>query len=290
MNTSHSLRLRLPTDRPFTELKDEQTALVNPDSHELHNAEDEVRAHEERICNGSQCQPISDLAQIIRLVHTSMISRLGIRTLFFLDGQQIDSLKGSLIFLNDHLPIQCNWQSNDNLVTNVLVSYAAHRFQLLQDEGQSNAMLSNDHVLAEVSEKVKNWLQQSHLNLFNVLQNIRDLHENLARAREQLNSYATQMSCTLLPIELRPEDLLCLFAPEHTAIIHRIATKIDQLEQKCLAGIDQVEPITFAIANRSSKATAHGLPTFVYLDRCSTQIPLFDENKHLHNIVDGIRK
>ena len=177
MKTYHSLRLRLPTDRPFTELKNEQTALVNPDSHELHNAEDEVRAHEERICNRSQCQPISDLAQIIRLVHTSMISRLWIRTLFFLDGQQIDSLKGSLMFLNDHLPIQCNWESNDKLVTNVLVSYAAHRFQLLQDEGQNNAMLSNYHVLTEVSEKVK---KLAATKPFELVQRSRE-HQRLAR-------------------------------------------------------------------------------------------------------------
>ena len=58
------------------------------------------------------------------------------------------------------------------------------------------------------------------------LRAIKSIHHDLSLAQNQLKNFTRDSTCSLLPIVIRPEDLLCLLAPELTNIIRDVCAKI----------------------------------------------------------------
>ncbi|CAF4831736.1 unnamed protein product, partial [Rotaria sp. Silwood2] len=103
----------------------------------------------------------------------------------------------------------------------------------------------------------------------------------------QMKNFTGHTSCSILPIEIRPEDLICLFAPEYTTIIEAICEKVNEIDEFLSCRRDKIESIKLSLTKSSSKKRAtHGLSSYVYLNQSSTSVFLFDKHKHIHYILD----
>ncbi|CAF4820506.1 unnamed protein product, partial [Rotaria sp. Silwood1] len=135
------------------------------------------------------------------------------------------------------------------------------------------------------STELHEWTKKANLNVFNMLGNIKRIHDDLNLAQNQMKNFPSDSSCNLLPVDIRPEDLLCLLAPEHTSIIQMICSKFNDIELFLSCRTDKVEPMHLS-ATLSSLTATHGLSSYIYRHQTS-MISLFDRQKHIHYIVNA---
>ncbi|CAF5117076.1 unnamed protein product, partial [Rotaria magnacalcarata] len=226
------------------------------------------------------------LSEIIRLTHAQASNQTWLRALCLLTSDKKDLLRTILMQLNDDLAMQIerdpnNIENDRTLVDDVALSYAQFRVDLLNEESNRD-MLSNYINVARLSTELREWTKNANLNVFNVLENIKKISDDLNRAQNQMKNFLSDSSCSLLPVDLRPEDLICLLLPENTSAIQMICLKLNDIDLFLSCRIDKVEPMHLSVTLSPSIAT-HGLASFVYRQQ-TTKIPLFDRQRHIQYV------
>ncbi|CAF5046710.1 unnamed protein product, partial [Rotaria sp. Silwood1] len=177
-----------------------------------------------------------------------------------------------------------NHDENKNiLIDNFAFAYAQFRFDLLNVEAKQG-MLSNYIDIANLVTNIQQWTKKANLNVFNMFDNIKKISDDLNLAENRMQNFTTSVSCSLLPIDIRPEDLICLFVPEYTSIMLVICEKYNQIDEFLNGRINKIEPLQLPLIVSSSGAT-NGLSSFIYRDQ-STSTSLFDKQKHIYEITD----
>ncbi|CAF1156114.1 unnamed protein product, partial [Adineta ricciae] len=282
-----SLQIYLPFDRPISNLNEQQIRITHPIEIDLTKNFEEFERIQENIFQRSHCKTLFDVDQLPRLVHTSIINQLWLHTLSLFNKENYEEFKSSLMLLNDDLTIKYNCQSNEKFFFNEIIRiYSQHRCQLLINEWKQKESLSNYRLVADFIRTFKHWPRNLHVNMFNLLDHIQMFNDIFNNTRNRLKNYTTEMICDLLPIEIRPEDLICFFAPQYTTIINELIKKLEQIDEKLSCKIDEIEPISLTFLDPSTDEKSHGLVSFFYYDQHSRKIPLFDERKHIHYIID----
>ncbi|CAF4118033.1 unnamed protein product [Rotaria magnacalcarata] len=86
---------------------------------------------------------------------------------------------------------------------------------------------------------------------------------------------------------MRPEDLICLFAPEYTTIIQLICSKVNDIDQFLSNRTAKIESIQLSSTISPEIKLTHGLSSYFYVNQSSAPTHLFDRQKHIHYIIDG---
>ncbi|CAF4714144.1 unnamed protein product, partial [Rotaria sp. Silwood2] len=247
---------------------------------------DQLKIHIETISIHSQSHLFEDINQLIRLTHSYLSNQIWIRTMSLLKLSTTEQLRNCLILLSDDLARQCGFISSNSLLINVPLAYGRFRCDLLIEQSKCE-MISDYSNVAYLTNKIRDWMTEAHLNVFNLLENIKKISDNINCAQNQMKNFTGDTSCSILPIEIRPEDLICLFAPEYTTIIEAICEKVNEIDEFLSCRRDKIESIKLSLTKPSSeKRATHGLSSYVYLNQSSTSVFLFDKHKHIHYILD----
>ena len=287
VNQYTTFYVSLPNDRPIYELTQNTLSLDSPDITTT-NHQSDLKKFREHIHNSSKAHSFKALNEIIRLTHAQVSNQTWLRALCLLTTNDKDLLRTILMLLNDDLALQFEHDTNhiDNdrtLLDNVALTYAQFRCDLLNEEANRD-MLSNYISVACLSTQLREWTKVAHLNVFNLLENIKGISDDLNRAQNQMKNFPLDSSCSLLPVDLRSEDLICLLLPENTSIIQMICSKLNEIDLFLSCRIDKVEPMHLSATLSLLEAT-HGLSSFVYRQQAST-ISLFDKQRHIYLIFN----
>ncbi|CAF3213457.1 unnamed protein product [Rotaria socialis] len=288
INHYTAFHVHLPNDEDIHEISADELIIENEEIIK-NDYSDALKAFLKKISNHSQSYSFTDLSESIRLIHAYVSNQMWIRTMCLSKSSTNEQLRTYLILLNDDLAIQCGYDfsNSDSLLVNVALAYGQFRCDILTEETK-HEMLSNYAAVARLTIELQDWMGKAHLNVFNILENIKTISDNLNRVQNQLRNYnSDNISFSLLPIEMRPEDLICLFAPECTAIIQSICSKVNDIDEFLSNRTAKVESIPLLSTVRPKIEPAHGLSSYVYLNQPSTPTYLFDRSKHIHYIIDG---
>ncbi|CAF0973759.1 unnamed protein product [Adineta steineri] len=284
MKNYTSFEIHLPADTKIHEITEKELTFKDP-STTLYDSVENFQTILEQISIHNQSQSFPDANKLLRLAHTYVSNRIWVSVMSRLSGTMNNQLKNDLILLNDDLAIQAGTEITKELIVNVTIAYAQYRYDLLNEE-RSRDMISNYSSVSKLINELRNWMEQSHLNVFNILENIKSISDNLTQAENQRKSFPAEISCSLLPIEIRPEDLICLFTPEYSTVIGTITEKIDQLDKYFSCQINQIDPIQLSSTEEPKGAAHFGLASFFYSTETSENSFLFDRKKHIYYIFD----
>ncbi|CAF5061885.1 unnamed protein product, partial [Rotaria sp. Silwood1] len=237
----------------------------------------------------SKANQSTQLNQIIRLTHTQVSDQTWIKAMSLLTTNDQEELKKILMILNDDLAMQIEQEStnqdntNDKLINNIILDYAQFRCDLLNEETK-RGMLSNYIDVARLSSELRQWTTKTDLNVFNMLETIRKFKDDLNLAQNQMKNFTSNASCNLLPVVIRPEDLICLLAPEYTTTIEIIFRKFNEIDLFLSCRINKIEPMQLSTIP-SNIQTDIGLSSYIYR-RDKQIISLFDKQKHIHSLIN----
>lgn len=120
--------------------------------------------------------------------------------------------------------------------------------------------------------------------MFNLLENLKKLYDELHLGRNQLRKFPLDSTCHFLPVDLRPEDLLCFFASECICIIQMICSKFNEIDHFLSCRLNKIQFIFFSKLP-SSLTGRTGPNSYVYHHERTT-ISLFDKHKHIYYIIE----
>ena len=276
----------LPDDRSIHQLNEMDLEFTRTSNNRfnsksnLQNFRDIIRR------NSAINHSFSSLNQLIRLTHVQIRSQTWIRAISLLLSNNKDQLRTILMILNDDLAMQFERTSSDRHIfeDQVISTYAQYRCELLQEENH-HQMISNYIDVAHLTRELHQWMNNAHLNVFNLFEMLKKLHDELHLSENQLRNFPRDSTCHFLPIDLRPEDLLCFFAPEYTSMIQMICSKFTEIDLFLSCRLNKIEPIYFSTIRPSSTART-GLSSYVYHHE-NISIAVFDQSKHIYYIVEG---
>ena len=279
----------LPDDRPIHQLNQNELEFTQVSIDQL-NSKSNLKNFCEIIRGNSLINhSFSSFNQLIRLTHVQIQSQTWIRAICLLFSNEKDQLRTILMFLNDDLAMESQRTSSNEINQHtfedkVILTYAQYRCKLLIEEN-NHQMLSNYIDIAHLTNELHQWTNNTHLNVFNLFETMKKLHDELHLSQNQMRNFLLDSTCHFLPIDLRPEDLLCFFAPEYTSIIQKICLKFHEIDLFLSCRLNKLEPIDISKILPSTIAQT-GLSSYVYHHE-KRIIPLFDRHKHIYYITEG---
>ncbi|CAF1312641.1 unnamed protein product, partial [Rotaria sordida] len=285
INQYTTFNVTLPDDESIHEINETELSFNINNVHIL-NYENELKFLQENIKNSSQGNQFNELSNVIRLTNAHVSSQTWLRAACLLKSDNKDELRDILMKLNNDLVMQLerglnNEENKNTFIDNFAFAYAQFRSDLLNVETKQG-MLSNYIDIAKLVNSIQQWTKKTNLNIFNMFDNIKKISDDLNLAENRMQNFTTNVSCSLLPIDIRPEDLICLFIPEYTSIMLVICEKFNQINEFLSGRINKIEPLQLPSFVSSNGAT-NGLSSFIYRDQ-STSTPLFDRQKHILEI------
>ncbi|CAF3985722.1 unnamed protein product [Rotaria magnacalcarata] len=138
---------------------------------------DTLKVFLKKVSNHSQSYSFTDLSESIRLIHAYVSNQMWIRTMCLSKSSTNEQLRTYLMLLNDDLAIQCGYDfsNSDSLLVNVALAYGQFRCDILTEETK-HEMLSNYAVVARLTIELQDWIEKAHLDVFNILENIKTIN------------------------------------------------------------------------------------------------------------------
>ena len=294
INQYTSVNIALPNDQLIHQITDRELQMDHQAT-DLSNHQKDVEAFSTHFQQSSQAKQSTELNQIIRLTHAQVSDQTWIQAMSLLTSNRQSELKTILMTLNDDLAMQVERQSSlpentaehDLLTSNIVSTYAQFRCDLLNEETKRD-MLSSYSTVACLSRELREWTTKTDLNVFNMLETIQKFKNDLSLAQNQMKNFTDQASCNLLPVDIRPEDLICLFAPEQTPTIQTIFAKFQEVDAFLACRSEKIEAMQLPTLTATSSAN-HGLASYVY-HRDKATVALFDKPKHILPVVAATSK
>ncbi|CAF4351995.1 unnamed protein product, partial [Rotaria sp. Silwood2] len=285
INQYTTSNVTLPDDEPIHEIHEVELSLQMNNTRTL-NYENELNILQQNIKNSSQGNQFNELSNVIRLTNAHVSSQTWLRAASLLKSNNNDELRDTLMKLNNDLAMQLERGLNNEDDKNILMdhfafAYAQFRSDILNVEAEQG-MLSNYIDIATLANSIQQWTKKTNLNVFNMFDNIKKISDDLNLTENRMQNFTTNVSCSLLPIDIRPEDLICLFIPEYTTVMLTICEKFNQIDEFLSGRINKIEPLQLPSFVSSNGAT-NGLSSFTYRDK-SISTPLFDKQKHIVEI------
>ncbi|CAF1360663.1 unnamed protein product [Adineta steineri] len=292
----------LPSDQPIEPIHNEDLKLINSNLN-VNDSENDYKNIQDNICNGIKTsQDKITLTQLINITDSQISSRTWTNAISLLQkSDDINELKTTLSVLNDDLAFQVERilatlkSTNTNQTTdtstimddtvkgNILTAYSKFRYEQLKTDF---SLISNYNGISQVTDKIIEWKKTIKINMLNIYECIEMLSKNLTITQNQLKNFTKNSVCVLLPIILRPEDLLCLFIPQYTNTIEDVCRKYNEFDLS-LTTNQSIDPIQLININEFSSTIHIGLHQFFYDDNNTPlsdkqkHIPLFDKQKHI---------
>ncbi|CAF5043302.1 unnamed protein product, partial [Rotaria sp. Silwood1] len=285
INQYTAFNVVLPDDESIHEII-ETELIFNSKYDNTLNYQNKLKELQENIKNNSQGNQFNELNNVIRLTNAHVSSQTWLRAACLLKSDNKDELRDTLMKLNNHLVMQLergsnNEENKNTFIDNFAFAYAQFRSDLLNVQAKQG-MLSNYIDIAKLVNSIQQWTKTTNLNIFNMFHNIKKISDDLNLAENRMQNFTTNVSCSLLPIDIRPEDLICLFIPEYTTVMLSICEKFNQIDEFLSGRTNKIEPLQLPSFVSSNGAT-NGLSSFIYRDQ-STSTPLFDKQKHIVEI------
>ncbi|CAF4794749.1 unnamed protein product, partial [Rotaria sp. Silwood1] len=301
------LKKNIPKINAITPLTFDDLQL---DNSKLKTSNQEIffRDQQTQITKASSSQSFTQLAQVTGLINQQVANRTWIQALSLVAQNEWIStnsssslyLKKAISSLSNTLAIQLErtlsstiGDPNDQqiliLANNITLAYVQFRCNLLNEEAK-NKRLSNYEAIAEFSKAINDWKKVLHVHVLNMFESVQMIIHDLTFTRNCIKNYTNDASCCLVPIIIRPEDILCLLAPEQTLIIRTISanyTKIDEyLSDPALmtSNFDKTTLLEFDETTITSNITT-GLASFIY-DNDPKKLLINREN-HLNYIINS---
>ncbi|CAF1361600.1 unnamed protein product [Adineta steineri] len=283
----------LPSDQPFESIRDQDIKLIHPNLR-VNDYGNDYKNIQDNINNAIKTtEDKIKLNQLINITDSQISSQTWTNAISLLrQSDKIDELKTILSVLNDDLAFQVErilTTSNtaninqttdirrivdDTVKGNILTTYSKFRYEQLKTDF---SLISNYNGISQMTDKIIEWKKTIKINLLNIYECIKMISKNLTITQNQLKNFTKNSICVLLPIVLRPEDLLCLLVPQYTNIIEDVCRKYNEFDLS-LTTNQSIDPIQL-INNVEFLSTIHiGLNQFFYEDN---NIPLFDKQKHI---------
>ncbi|CAF3506451.1 unnamed protein product [Rotaria sp. Silwood1] len=289
INHYATFHVHLPNDEGIHEITDKELVLADQNMIEG-DYSDELKDIIENISNHSKPYDFSALEESIRVIHVHVLDQMWIHTTSLTKSSTHEHVRNSLLLLNDDLAIRCGYDfsNSDSFLGDVVFAYGQYRCDVLIKE-TNHKMLSNYEAIARLVTEIQDWRTKAHLNAFSLLENIKKISDYLNQIENELKNYkSANINFNLLPIETRPEDLLCIFAPEYPTLIQSICSKINDLDKFLSNRMSTLEAIELSLTITPAATPTHGLSTYVYLNQHSTPVYLFDRQKHIHYIINSV--
>ncbi|CAF4993629.1 unnamed protein product, partial [Rotaria sp. Silwood1] len=214
INQYTAFNVILPDDESIHEII-ETELIFNSKYDNTLNYQNKLKELQENIKNNSQGNQFNELNNVIRLTNAHVSSQTWLRAAYLLKSDNKDELRDILMKLNNDLAMQLERDLNNDENKNILIdnfafAYAQFRFDLLNVEAKQG-MLSNYIDIANLVTNIQQWTKKANLNVFNMFDNIKKISDDLNLAENRMQNFTTNVSCSLLPLDIRPEDLICLF-------------------------------------------------------------------------------
>ena len=295
INEYTTFNVNLPRDEPIHRIDEEELVLI-PGRTDLINVESQLTKITDDIQKCNEARPLAALTQIIHLTHAQVSDQTWLRVMNLLKpSQNIEELRNALMTFRDDLAMDIERDPKktvdiDIIADRVTLAYSQFRCDLLIEESEQD-MLMNYTTVSSLSISLREWMKKVDLNVFNMFETIKAIGDDLNRARNQMKSFSKDASCSLLPVDLRPEDIFCLLAPEYTTHVRITCDQFQQIDDFLAGRIDRVETMPKLPTSTSIKALT-GLASFEHQDpKDKTKTyPFFDLAKDIHDIVTEATK
>ncbi|CAF3665321.1 unnamed protein product [Rotaria sp. Silwood1] len=279
-----TLQMNLPQDGEIPSIdKDQLSQKVSSEQTLGHHLKHFVQ----NINKCEQASQLTDLNHMIRLTHAQVSDQTWLHTINLLGKDpKNEKLSQFLMFFRDDLAMEL--QDDPTKTDQIILAYSQFRCGLLIEEARQN-MLINYETIANLLKSLNEWMKNSQLNVFNLIETIKNIGDNLNRLRSQMRNFRIDAICNVLPIDLRPEDIFSLLIPEYTSHVRLCSEKFDQIGQKLSQRVNQVESIIFP-SNDPMTKVHFGLASFQYRDGddpTKTQA-IFDDRKCIRDIANGL--
>ncbi|CAF2124846.1 unnamed protein product [Rotaria magnacalcarata] len=302
------LKCKLPQIQSASSLTHDEIHFDNAQTR-IFDYENEFEKEQKQIRESSSSESFYQLEQIGELINQQVSNRIWLESLSILSSKDwistdllSNQLKRIMSSLNNHLSIQLerilsstdenrNEQQISSLVDNITVAYIKFRLNLLESELKFGR-ICNFEIIAKLSSALNDWKQVYHVHFLNMFESIQSIMHHLIFTRNCIKNYTIDSNCCLLPVVLRPEDILCLITPEQSESIRIISsnyTKIDNyLSNPTLMEFtfDKTSLLqcneTVSSANTIQINT--GLSSFIYNNDRNQSLINYD--KHLNYIIE----
>ncbi|CAF4763759.1 unnamed protein product, partial [Rotaria sp. Silwood1] len=290
INQYTTFNVHLPRDEPIHRIEIDEISL-NSSQTGLVTVDNRLKEITDIIHKSSEAHPLTELNQIVRLTHVQVSDQTWIHVMRLLkSSSDLEQLRNSLMVFRDDLAMDIERDpqkadANKIIIDKVTLAYSQFRCDLLIEESNKD-MLINYTTVSRFSITLRQWMEKTHLNVFNIFETIKSISDDLNRAHNQMKNFSADASCSLLPVDLRPEDILSLFAPEYTIHVRMICDKFLEIDDFLAGRIDKVEQILSLPTTASIKCLS-GLASLKYRDSIDPKKTylLFDQTKDIDDIV-----
>ncbi|CAF4262361.1 unnamed protein product, partial [Rotaria sp. Silwood2] len=280
-----TFQVNLPNDDEIIKLSQDNLTLKPEENTDKHVETNDLKGLADAINQASQVHPLLDLSHMIRLTHAQVSDQTWLKAMNLLRSMKdIDELRKLLMMFRDDLAMEIS--EDQSKFHRIVVAYSQFRHNLLIEESNHD-MLMNYEKAASLSKSLEKWMTEVRLNAFNMFETIKSIGDDLNRVRNQLKNFPHDAFCCVLPIDLRPDDVISLLAPEYSDHVQMICQKFTEIDGWLSGKLNQIEPTSSSLNNSLSK-TYHGLSTFQYkypTDPTMNQ-SLFHPEQHIHYIVE----
>ncbi|CAF1367770.1 unnamed protein product, partial [Rotaria sordida] len=227
----------------------------------------------------------TELSKLIKISTNQTFCHTWIQTLNLLDSSMNSSMTPNLKPLKDYLTnvsvdllLELDRENlcvvDETLANKIVLEYAQFRSNILIEQANK---VSNYAEMTHLTSNLIEWKKKTKLHFLNMFRTLDTIFKDLRLVQHNLKSYSI-----LLPIIIRPEDLLCLLSPHESMSDIRIVsaryTSIDYFlsnSSNPLAN-QSIPSESFHVSSSSSK----GLSSFMYNHDQSKA--LFNQTNQLH--------